>query len=84
MKISYIYNKKTKNFFKKWRTRGYDIISSFLLSQFDFHKGLIKKNEKLFWKVMMKEPYKKTTAIKNILKELLNKGNSNGRYNNVC
>lgn len=71
MKISYIFNKQIKLFFKKWRKRGYGIFSSFILSQFDFHNGLIERNKKLFWDVTMGRPYKKSDAIKIILK---NKG----------
>ena len=70
MKMSHIFNKRTKKNFKKWRTRGYKIISSFLLAQFDSHDGLIEKNKKLFWDVTISNPYNKIAAVKKILKDL--------------
>ncbi len=73
MKMSHIFNKRTKKNFKKWRTRGYKIIPSFLLAQFDSHDGLIEQNKKLFWDVTISNPYNKIAAVKKILKDLQKK-----------
>lgn len=65
-----IFNERTNKNFEKWKTRGYGLVSSFLLSQFDSHDGLIEKHKKLFWDITLSNPYNEIAAIKKIIKSL--------------